>query len=119
MGMRKLLSLFMMLTLVLVSGTAVAAAACRHQSAQGHAAALAEGEAHEAVGARLEESAAASLAKQGLAGDGGSFALPLFVIPSALPGAERIVVRSGHLRSGDADKPVPTALPPPLKPPAA
>ncbi len=81
--MKRLLTLLMMTTLMLVNGTALAAAMCVHQDAAAHATALHAGDAGEAAVAQLEEAAGSAASKQGTLADAGSLMLPAFVMPPA------------------------------------
>lgn len=97
---KRMLTLLMMATLVLVNGTALAAAMCVHQDAAAHAAALHAEDAGEAASAHMEDAAGSAASKRGTLADAGSLMLPAFVLPplssdllapvrEALPSADR------------------------------
>lgn len=73
----------MMATLMMVNGTALAAAMCAHQDAAAHAAALHGDDAGEAAAAHIEDAAGSAAAKRGTLVDAGSLLLPAFVLPAA------------------------------------
>lgn len=81
MRVKRLLTLFMMATLMLVNGTALAAAMCVHQDAAAHASALGAEDADEAAVAQMEDAAGSAAAKRGTLADAGSMMLPAFVLP--------------------------------------
>lgn len=83
MRVKRLLTLFMMATLMLVNGTALAAAMCVHQDAAAHASALEADDSGEASVAHMEDAAGSAASKRGTLADAGSLMLPAFVIPPA------------------------------------
>ncbi len=80
--MARLLTLLMMFALVLTNSAAQAAAVCQHRDAATHAAARDSGDAGVAVGAMIEEAAAAEAEQAGILADAASAQLSGFVLPS-------------------------------------
>ncbi len=116
---KRVLTLFMMATLMLVNGTALAAALCVHPDAAAHASALLDDDAGEAAVAHMEDAAGSTAAKRGTLADAGSLMLPAFVLPP-LSDELRAPVREA-VPATRPDDPAAASrnVAPPLKPPAA
>lgn len=116
---KRVLTLLMMATLVLVNGTALAAAMCVHQDAAAHASALHADDEGEAAVAHLEDAAGSAASKRGTLADAGSLMLPAFVLPPA-SNELRAPVRVELPSAGADDVPrVSRTVAPLLEPPAA
>jgi len=80
---KRVLTLFMMATLMLVNGTALAAAMCVHEDAAAHAAALHSVDSGDAAVAHMEDAAGSAASKRGTLVDAGALMLPAFVLAPA------------------------------------
>jgi predicted lipid-binding transport protein (Tim44 family) len=118
-GVKRLVMMLMMIALAVTNATAMAAAVCRHQSAEAHVAALNSSDESIAAPARLEQAADDHMAKRGALADGGASSLPAFILPAepvapALPHpkATPLWPRNPAMRPGVAVQPL-------LQPPSA
>jgi len=119
MQVRRLLTLVMMTVLAFVSSSSVAAALCRHQDAQQHAAALHGDDQQEAAEAQLEDAAGAFSMKKGALADAGAFALPAFILPPSSLGLEQSSEGQAIALGRNAPKVTGREPAPLLEPPAA
>ena len=117
--MRRLLTLLLMITLTVVSGSSVAAAMCSHQNAQAHAAALHGSGLRGAAVAQMEEAAGKLASKKGALADAGSFSLPAFIMPDGAVPVPLAPTDLTRPRPADAAKIASLSIPPLLEPPAA
>jgi len=116
---KRVLTLFMMATLMLVNGTALAAAMCVHQDAAAHAAALHADDEGEAAVAHMEDAAGSAASKRGTLADAGSMMLPAFVLPPASNALRAPVREALPTARGDDPSALGRTVAPLLEPPAA
>ena len=117
--MTRLLTLLMMITLMIVSGTSLAAAMCQHRDAVEHAALLHGDNREAAAVAQLEEAAGSVASKQGRLVDAGAFSLPAVILPSSSLALASPADLRAHLRPVNAAKMTGRSIRPLLEPPAA
>ena len=118
-GVRRLLTFLMMMTLTIVSGTSIAAAMCQHQNAQEHAVALHGDDKGSAAVAQLEDTAGSVLSKRGALADAGAFSLPAFIIPDTSAEVRFSGTELQPLRPADVAKLASLSIAPLLEPPSA
>lgn len=119
MGVRTLVTLFLLAAFVLTQGTSLAASICHHGSMQGHIAARQSHDSRKALGAFAEEAASAAASKKGSTSHGTSTPAPPDLLTPPAPVLVAFVQTSAFPHASDGPPLAGRSLTPPLPPPVA
>lgn len=119
MGVRTLVTFFLLAAFVLTQGTSVAASICHHGSLQNHIAARQSHDSHKAFGAFAEEAAGAVAAKKGATSHGTSTPAPPDLLTPRPPVLVAFTRASVFPHATDGPPLAGLSLPPPVPPPVA
>jgi len=116
---RRLLTAFLLVVLVMTESSALAQQVCRHASAAAHAIARNSHDLKTAAAAVAEETAAAAAAKRAALLDAGAFAWAADMLPPVSLAPPPLIAEPIRQRVADATAPPGRSVRPLLQPPSA